>query len=98
MRSVRLDSPLEATASISLPEQICPRVLLISNDPTMATALKKGEHMEAEPPLCSQVSCYRRRENLSVRCPLVLLIRKVTECLALHRWHIIGKPFRNDLC
>lgn len=72
-------------------------VLIISNSPTTATAQKKGEHTVAELLLPSRVLSSRRQENLSVRCPLVL-IRQVTECLTLDRWQITGKPFRNDLC
>lgn len=60
----------------------------------MATPLRKREHAVEKLLLFPRVSCYRRCENLSVRCPLVLII-KVTECLTFDRWQIIGEPFRN---
>lgn len=60
----------------------------------MATPLKKRVCAAEELLLSSRALCYRRRRNLSVRCPQVLII-KVTECLTLDRWQIIGEPFRN---
>lgn len=62
----------------------------------MAAPLKKGEHAVEKMLLLSRGLCYSRCENLSVRCPLVLII-KVTECLTFDRWQIIGEPFRNTV-
>lgn len=64
--------------------------LFISNNLIMATSLNAA----GTAPLSSRDLCYRRCENLSVRCPLVLVI-KVTECLTFDRWQIIGEPFGN---
>lgn len=54
------------------------------------------EKCAAEQPLLFSraLCCYRRCENLSVKCLLVLII-KVTECLTFDRWQIIGEHFRN---
>lgn len=60
----------------------------------MAAPLKKREHAVEKLLLFSRVLRYRRYENLSVRCPPVLII-KVTERLTFDRWRIIGEPFRN---
>lgn len=60
----------------------------------MATPLKKREHAMKKVLLFSRALCYRRCENLSVRCPLVLII-KVTVSLTFDRWQIIGEPFKN---
>lgn len=68
--------------------------LFISNNLRTAMPLKKREHTTRSCSSFQERLCYRRCENLSVRCPLVLII-KVTECLTFDRWQIFGEPFRN---
>ena len=68
--------------------------LFISHHLITATSSKKRLHAGEELLLSSRALCYRRCENLGVRCPLVL-ITKVTECLTFDRWQLIGESFRN---
>ena len=67
--------------------------LFISHHLIMATSSKKRLQAAEELLPSLRALCYRRCENLGVRCPLVL-ISKVTECLTFDRWQIIGEPFR----
>ena len=67
--------------------------LFISHHLIMATSSKKRLQAAEELLPSLRALCYRRCENLGVRCPLVL-ITKVTECLTFDRWQITGEPFR----